>query len=105
MASSLVLPSPKSLAGQWTVVDKANSCDVHLKAESFEQANGYKLTVSPACTQDVFPEAPEAWRPTPDGIALLARDGRTLLFFSQEGEHYRSQIWEETGKVLIKKAI
>ncbi|MFI0488239.1 MAG: protease inhibitor Inh/omp19 family protein [Yersinia sp. (in: enterobacteria)] len=105
MASSLVLPTPESLSGQWTVVEQANSCVVHLRAESFKQANGYKLSVSPNCAHDLLPEATEAWRPTPDGIAFLDRDGLTVLFFSREGEHYRSQIWEETGKVLKKKEL
>ncbi|CBJ48041.1 protease inhibitor [Erwinia amylovora ATCC 49946] len=102
MASSLVLPSAASLSGQWTVVDKSSSCDVQLTAERFEAANGYKLSISPGCDPSVLPETPEAWRPAPDGIALLNGDGLTVLFFSREGEHYRSQIWQQTGKILKK---
>ncbi|MDU3787792.1 MAG: AprI/Inh family metalloprotease inhibitor, partial [Serratia marcescens] len=49
---------------------------------------------------DVLPQEPVAWRPAPDGIALLDKDGLTVLFFSQEDDHYRSQIWAETGKIL-----
>jgi hypothetical protein len=100
MASSLVLPSVGSLSGQWTVTDESNSCTIHLSAENVESANGYRLSVSPNCAHAVLPEATVAWRPTPDGIALLDSDGLTVLFFSREGEHYRSHIWEHAGKIL-----
>jgi len=100
MASSMALPSAESLSGEWTVVDKTQSCVVHLSAQSVESANGYQLRVLPNCSQDVLPQAPVAWRPTPDGIALLDNAGLTVLFFSQEGEHYRSQIWDSAGKIL-----
>ncbi|MBU3895652.1 protease inhibitor Inh/omp19 family protein [Serratia rubidaea] len=103
MANSLVLPSPALLSGLWTIIEQGNSCDIHLKTERFEQANGYKLSVSPNCMGEVLPERPEAWRPTPDGIALLNKEGVTVLFFSQEGDHYRSQIWARTGKILSKR--
>ncbi|ECI4012244.1 protease [Salmonella enterica subsp. salamae] len=100
MASSLVLPPAGSLSGQWTVTDESNSCIIQLSAESVESANGYQLSVSPNCAHAVLPETTVAWRPTPDGIALLDKDGLTVLFFSREGEHYRSQIWDNSGKVL-----
>ncbi len=105
MASSLVLPFAESLSGQWTVTDKSNSCIIQLSAESVESVSGYRLNVSPNCVHPVLPEATMAWRPSPDGIALLDSDGLTVLFFSWEGEHYRSQIWDNSGKVLkrIKK--
>ena len=100
MASSLVLPSAESLSGQWTVTDESNSCSLHLSAESVESANGYKLRVLSICSPEVLPQIPSAWRPAPDGIALLDNEGLTVLFFSREGEHYRSQIWDNSGKVL-----
>lgn len=100
MASSLVLPSAGSLSGQWTVTDESNSCTLHLRAESVESANGYKLSILSSCSPEVLPQVPAAWRPTPDGIALLDSDGLTVLFFSREGEQYRSQIWDDSGKVL-----
>nr|WP_071819507.1 protease inhibitor Inh/omp19 family protein [Erwinia sp. Ejp617] len=81
MASSLVLPSAASLSAQWTVVDKSSSCVVQLTAERFGAANGYKLSISPGCAPTAIPEITEAWRPAPDGIALLNRDGLTVLFF------------------------
>ncbi|EFO1665478.1 AprI/Inh family metalloprotease inhibitor [Escherichia coli] len=100
MASSLVLPPADSLSGQWTVTDKSNSCIIQLSTESVESANGYRLSISPSCGYVGLPEATVAWRPMPDGIALLDCDGSTVLFFSREGEHYRSQIWDNSGKVL-----
>lgn len=101
--SSLVIPSPESLSGRWTVADAGNSCEIYLKAQRLEQANGYRLDVSSNCTPHVLPQQPEAWRPRPDGIALLDKDGLTILFFAQEGDHYRSQIWEKTGKILKRE--
>ncbi len=100
MASSLVLPSVGSLSGQWTVTDESNSCIIQLSSEIVESANGYRLSVSPDCAHEILPEPTMAWRPTPDGIALLDNDGLTVLFFSREGEYYRSQIWDNSGKVL-----
>jgi len=100
MASSLVLPSAETLSGQWTVSDKSKSCVVQLNAESVESAGGYSLKFLSDCMPDVLPQEPVAWRPAPDGIALLDKDGLTVLFFSQEDDHYRSQIWAETGKFL-----
>ncbi|USQ47703.1 protease inhibitor Inh/omp19 family protein [Serratia marcescens] len=71
MASSLVLPSAETLSGQWTVSDKSKSCVVQLNAESVESAGGYSLKFLSDCTPDVLPQEPVAWRPAPDGIALL----------------------------------
>lgn len=100
MASSLVLPSAETLSGQWTVSDKSKSCVVQLNTEGVESAGGYSLKFLSDCTPDVLPQEPVAWRPAPDGIALLDKEGLTVLFFSQEDDHYRSQIWVETGKIL-----
>lgn len=100
MASSLVLPSADSLSGQWTLTDESNSCIIQLSAESDKSANGYQLSVSPNCAHAILPETAVAWRPAPDGIALLDREGLSVLFFSREGEHYRSHIWERAGKIL-----
>ncbi|EHE5688046.1 AprI/Inh family metalloprotease inhibitor [Salmonella enterica] len=103
VTSSLILPSPVSLSGHWIVVDKINECDIYLGGERIEQANGYKLIFSSPCTFDIFSEIPEAWRPAPDGISLLNRDGRTVLFFSRENENYSSRVWECSGIMLKKK--
>ncbi|MFZ4835294.1 AprI/Inh family metalloprotease inhibitor [Rouxiella sp. Mn2063] len=102
MASSMVLPSAESLSGEWTVADKAQSCVVHLSAQSDQSANGFQLRLLSDCPHDVLPQAPVAWRPTPDGIALLDKEGLTVVFFSQDGEHYRSQIWDSAGKILTR---
>ncbi|EBL6669115.1 protease, partial [Salmonella enterica] len=52
------------------------------------------------CKHIVLPELPAAWRPAPDGIDLLNHDGMSILFFSQDGESYRSNIWDKQGKIL-----
>ena len=32
-----------------------------------------------------------AWRPAPDGIALIRADGRVILFLSRRGDRYAGQ--------------
>ncbi|HAT3781507.1 AprI/Inh family metalloprotease inhibitor [Serratia marcescens] len=102
MTNNLLLPSAISISGHWTITDKSNSCTIHLSEENVESANGYKLIILSTCSPEILPQVPVAWRPTPDGIALLDQDGLSVLFFSREGMHYRSHIWERTGKVLKK---
>ncbi len=80
MASSLVLPSAETLSGQWTVSDKSKSCVVQLNTEGVESAGGYSLKFLSDCTPDVLPQEPVAWRPAPDGIALLDKEGADCTF-------------------------
>ncbi|NDJ55950.1 AprI/Inh family metalloprotease inhibitor [Enterobacteriaceae bacterium 4M9] len=104
MASSLVLPSAGSLAGQWVITDKGVSCRVRLETQEMSSANGYALTLLTPCPEQLLPASSVAWRPAPDGIELLAHDGSSTVFFSREGNHYRSDIWNDTGKILKRKA-
>lgn len=103
MASNQVLPSAKSLSGQWTIIDKSDKCIIHFSSERLNFINGYKLSTLSNCPYNVLPQYPAAWRPTPDGIALLDHNGLTILFFSREGDIYRSQTREPTGKILEKR--
>ncbi|ECY4325432.1 protease [Salmonella enterica subsp. enterica serovar Enteritidis] len=105
MASNLILPAAKSMAGQWTLTDKSNECTMIFSTQRLEWINSYKLSVLSDYSHDVLPQVPVAWRPAPDGIALLDSAGLAILFFSREGEHYRTQIWEPTGKILEKRKI
>ncbi|SMP75670.1 Protease inhibitor Inh [Serratia sp. CC22-02] len=41
-----------------------------------------------------------AWRPAPDGIALLRADGSTLAFFSRDGDLYRNQLGADDALTL-----
>lgn len=100
MANSLFLPSPESLAGEWVIIDDGKSCHITFSSDKVENINGYKLLVNSPCKHIVLPELPAAWRPAPDGIDLLNHDGMSILFFSQDGESYRSNIWDKQGKIL-----
>lgn len=81
MASNLILPAAKSMAGQWTLTDKSNECTMIFSTQRLEWINSYKLSVLSDYSHDVLPQVPVAWRPAPDGIALLDSAGLAILFF------------------------
>lgn len=91
MASSLVLPSAQSLAGQWQLANGEQQCQVALLDSEQRDTNGYQLQDQQQCLHEVFSAPVVGWRPAPDGIALLQADGTTLAFFSREGAVYRHQ--------------
>ncbi|UJD78361.1 alkaline proteinase inhibitor [Serratia rubidaea] len=100
MASSLVLPSAQSLAGEWQVARGDTQCRVALRADKQPAANGYQLQDEQQCLQTLLTAPAAGWRPAPDGIALLQADGATLAFFSRDGDVYRHRIGDEDGLTL-----
>lgn len=88
MASSLVLPSAQSLAGQWQLTDRQQQCRVEFLAGEQQGVNGYQLRDREHCLKNRFAAEVVGWRPAPDGIALLQADGSTWVFFSREGAVY-----------------
>jgi len=100
MAGSLVLPSAKSLAGQWLIADAERQCQIEFLASEQSEINGYQLVDSQHCLKKVFTAEVVGWRPAPDGIALLQADGSTLAFFSRDGESYRNQLGADDGLTL-----
>lgn len=90
--SSLPLPHPEDLVGDWVVFDARQSCSIHFGIEDLPRANGYRLTIEPNVGACNFVIGAVAWRPAPDGISLLDQEGATLIFFSQEVGGYRSEI-------------
>lgn len=92
MKGSLVLPSAKSLAGQWQIADAEQQCQIEFLASEQCDTNGYQLVDRQHCLQKVFTAEVVGWRPAPDGIALLQADGSTLAFFARTGEVYRNQL-------------
>lgn len=103
LGSSLPLPHPKDLVGDWIVSDARQFCAIHLWIDEIPQANGYRLTIDARAGACTFPLDAVAWRPAPDGISLLDHEGTTLIFFSQEAGGYRSQIASEHGMRLQRK--
>lgn len=98
MASSLVLPTAQSLAGQWQVADGQQQCRVEFLVSEQQGTNGYELRDREQCLKNLFAAEVVGWRPAPDGIALLQADGSSWVFFSREGEVY-------TGAGLTLKAL
>ncbi|MHA7844874.1 AprI/Inh family metalloprotease inhibitor [Serratia sp. D1N4] len=88
MASSLVLPTAQSLAGQWQITDRQQQCQVEFLASEQQGANGYQLRDREHCLKTLFAAEVVGWRPAPDGIALLQADGSTWVFFSRMGDVY-----------------
>ena len=100
MASSLVLPSAQSLAGQWQVANAEQQCQIEFLAGEQSEINGYSLVDRQHCLEKVLTAEVGGWRPAPDGIALLRADGSTLAFFSRDGDIYRNQLGADDGLTL-----
>lgn len=100
MASSLVLPSAQSLAGQWLVANAEQQCQIEFLAGEQSEINGYSLVDRQHCLEKVLTAEVVGWRPAPDGIALLRADGSTLAFFSRDGDIYRNQLGADDGLTL-----
>ncbi|CAI0898181.1 MAG: protease inhibitor Inh/omp19 family protein [Serratia proteamaculans] len=100
MASSLVLPTARSLAGQWQVADAQQQCQIEFLASEQSATNGFQLVDRQNCLKKVLTAEVVGWRPAPDGIALLQADGSTLAFFSRDGDIYRNQPGAGDGLTL-----
>ena len=100
MASSLVLPSAQSLAGQWLVANAEQQCQIEFLAGEQSEINGYSWVDRQHCLEKVLTAEVVGWRPAPDGIALLRADGSTLAFFSRDGDIYRNQLGADDGLTL-----
>ena len=100
MASSLLLPSAQSLAGQWQVATAEQQCQIEFLAGEQSEINGYSLVDRQHCLEKVLTAEVVGWRPAPDGIALLRADGSTLAFFSRDGDIYRNQLGADDGLTL-----
>ncbi|WP_139115716.1 AprI/Inh family metalloprotease inhibitor [Pseudomonas sp. 25 R 14] len=101
MASSLVLPSAQQLAGQWSVHVQQNAeqrCSFTL------QVFGHALTGGAECLSRWLEGSVAGWIPTPDGIAVVSEEGRKLLFFSRQGDHYSSKVSADLTLLLTRTA-
>ena len=73
--------APAEAAGAWTVQTEGRDvCVLNLKPE--RAGSGYAVN-PPATCHDTLPGKPVAWQPTPDGMRLLAADGRPLIAFNR----------------------
>jgi len=89
MASSLALPTATSLAGDWLIAHNQKTCEVILSDVRHPESNGYQLTTAGADCDGVVVADTVAWRPEPDGIALLNTHGSTLMFFAGYKTHFQ----------------
>ncbi|WP_315129062.1 AprI/Inh family metalloprotease inhibitor [Comamonas antarctica] len=97
------VPLARDLAGDWVLSDAGRSCAIHLWIDEIPNANGYRLTVDTCPEACNFSMNAVAWRPAPDGISLLDREGSTLIFFSREANGYRSDIASDAGMRMDRK--
>lgn len=100
MTDSLVLPNAQSLSGRWIVSDGKRLCLVVLQSNELADIDAYEMVIGTRCDKSIFSAPPAAWRPAPDGIALVGNAGETLMFFSKEGEEYRNRINGDIRMVL-----
>ncbi|WP_419736200.1 AprI/Inh family metalloprotease inhibitor [Pseudomonas sp. COR18] len=85
MASSLVLPSRESLAGQWQLSSSASparTCVLELAAQP------PILTGDLECATELLGERPSGWEPTPDGLWLFDQQGSGLVHLNRDGAGY-----------------
>lgn len=98
------MPHPRDLVGEWVLSDAQRICGIHLWIDEIPQANGFRLTVDAHAGICNFHMDAVAWRPAPDGIALLDQEGTTLIFLSQQAGGYRSDITSDRGMRLQRKS-
>jgi len=89
MASSLALPAATSLAGDWVIAHNQKNCEVILSDARHPESNGYQLTITGDDCGETIAADTVAWRPEPDGIALLNAHGSTLMFFAGYKTHFQ----------------
>ncbi|PWB35958.1 peptidase [Pseudomonas sp. SDI] len=80
MASSLLLPNPGQLAGDWqlyTEGDGTAPCRLQL------QAPETKLGGDIECAARLIGERPSGWLVTPDTLAFVGNGGTTLVHFNR----------------------
>ncbi len=96
MASSLVLPTPAQLAGDWTLYPEGNwaaGCELQLDVAQ-------TLRGDLECVEGLTGRRPNGWLPTPDTIALLDGSDRPPVHFGR----YKPGIYKWTsasGKILL----
>ncbi|WP_225920013.1 AprI/Inh family metalloprotease inhibitor [Pseudomonas vanderleydeniana] len=85
MASSLVLPSRESLAGQWLLsssADPARNCVLQLSAQPPLLAGDLE------CATELLGARPGSWEPTPDGLWLFDQEGSGLVHLNRDAGRY-----------------
>lgn len=88
MASSLVLPSAQSLAGQWLVANAEQQCQIEFLAGEQSEINGYSLVDRQHCLEKVLTAEVVGWRPAPDAslccgrMAVRWRSSRAMAIFT-----------------------
>jgi hypothetical protein len=97
MASSLLLPNPAQLAGDWELYaehEKAAACQLQLRAPET------LLEGDLQCLQQLIGQPASGWLVTPDTLALMGADGSALVHFSR----YKPGLYKWTtpaGKTLL----
>lgn len=102
-AEILPIPLPESLKGDWVILAGDSLCDITLSTEKMPEANGLKLTANNYQGGCKILTTAVAWRPYPDGISILDKEGLSIVFFSRDQEIYRSEIYGNSGIILKRK--
>lgn len=97
MASSLLLPNPAQLAGEWELYaenEKAEACQLQLRVPET------LLEGDLQCLRQLIGQPASGWLVTPDTLALLGNDGSAVVHFNR----YKPDLYKWTtpaGKVLL----
>lgn len=103
LAGLPTIPLPDTLKGDWVVLIGNCSCNITLSTAAMPEANGLKLTANETQGDCKLIKNAVAWRPYPDGISLIDKEGANIIFFSRDKEIYRSEIYGDTGFILKRK--
>lgn len=82
-----ILPEPVQFAGDWVISAAEVSVAVTLSTRPAAASAGAPAWAleTRGSLEALGLRSARAWRPAPDGIALVAADGATVAFFSTEG--------------------
>ncbi|WP_422416412.1 AprI/Inh family metalloprotease inhibitor [Pseudomonas sp. GZD-222] len=89
MASSLLLPNPAQLAGDWELYaenQQATACQLQLRAPETVLEGDLQ------CLQQLIGKPASGWLVTPDTLALMGSDGSAVVHFNR----YRPNVYKWT---------
>ena len=102
MAGILPLLHPDCFKGEWMVSAEKDECNIVFSTKYLPEANGYEMLINSQAENCKILTDASAWRPAPDGISLLDKEGLTIIFFAKEDEGYTSEL-SESSKIFLKR--
>lgn len=90
-SDSLKLEEPAGLAGRWVIATETGDCAVVFTTTRIESANAWAVEDVGGCLRGLAPGT-IGWRPTPDGIALVAANRLTVVLFARTADGWTATL-------------